>query len=68
VQFATISEAFAMGGHGVYVWFVFSVALLTAVALLVVPTVRNRRIEQDLLGAIKRQNRAAQGGEHAPGS
>jgi heme exporter protein D len=68
MQFDSISAALSMDGHGAYVWFVFVAALLVAVGLLVIPTLRHRRIARDQRGAIRRQQTNAVGDDNAPSS
>jgi len=44
LQFHSFAELFAMGGHGVYVWAVYGVAVLVMGALVVRPLRRHARI------------------------
>jgi heme exporter protein D len=55
VQFDSLAEVFSMGGHGGYVWFVYAVALVLVLMLLVGPVLRGRRIRRQLLGQMRRQ-------------
>ncbi|GMU45308.1 MAG: hypothetical protein AMXMBFR26_00900 [Porticoccaceae bacterium] len=43
LQFHSLAELFAMGGHGVYVWAVYGVAALVMGALVVRPLRRHAR-------------------------
>ncbi|MEH6556603.1 MAG: heme exporter protein CcmD [Oceanicoccus sp.] len=51
MQFDNFSDFMTMGGHGVYVWTVYGVALLVIAALVITPLRRDRRffIEQSML-------------------
>jgi heme exporter protein D len=68
VQFDSVAAALAMDGHGAYVWFVFAVAAMIAVALIVVPTLRHRRVASQTLGMIRRQQGQSMEERSAPGS
>jgi heme exporter protein D len=43
IQFASVHEILAMGGHGLYVWLAVTVSVAVLVALLVVPWQRHTR-------------------------
>jgi heme exporter protein D len=43
IQFASVYEILAMGGHGLYVWLAVTVSVAVLVALLVVPWQRHTR-------------------------
>ncbi len=51
MQFDSFSDFLTMGGHGVYVWTVYGVALLVLSVLIITPLRRDRRffIEQSML-------------------
>ncbi len=68
MQFDSLAAALSMGGHGPYVWFVFAAALLVALALLLLPRLRGRRIAREQLGRLAREARRREDGRHAPGA
>ncbi len=51
MQFDSFSDFLTMGGHGVYVWTVYGIALLVLSALVITPLRRDRRffVEQSML-------------------
>lgn len=51
MQFDSFSDFLTMGGHGVYVWTVYGVALLVLLVLIITPLRRDRRffLEQSML-------------------
>ena len=51
MQFDSFSDFLTMGGHGVYVWTVYGIALLVLLALVITPLRRDRRffVEQSML-------------------
>lgn len=54
-QFHSFAEALAMGGHGVYVWAVYGVAVLVMGALVVRPLRRHARTLAAVRGAPRRR-------------
>ena len=59
MAFDSVAAALEMGGHGGYVWFVYAVALLVVVFLLLSPVRASRQFFQDQRGRIRRDDRAA---------
>lgn len=57
LQFHSFAELFAMGGHGVYVWAVYGVAVLVMGALVVHPLRRHARTLAAVRGAPRRGER-----------
>jgi heme exporter protein D len=51
MQFDSFLDFLTMGGHGVYVWTVYGIALLVLSALVITPLRRDRRffVEQSML-------------------
>jgi len=55
LQFHSLAELFAMGGHGVYVWAVYGVAALVMGALVVRPLRRHARTLAAVRTALERE-------------
>ena len=54
VQFESVADALAMGGHGPYVWSVYLAASLVVLFLLLAPVRRSRRLRRDHRGRLRR--------------
>lgn len=55
LQFHSLAEALAMGGHGGYVWTVYGVAALVMGALVARPLLRHARLLATLRDAAARE-------------
>lgn len=57
--FDSVSAALAMDGHGGYVWAAYIVTALVIAALLVVPSLRRRRLVVEISAANRRADAVA---------
>lgn len=55
MQFDSVADFFAMGGHGVFVWTVYALTTVVLVALVVVPLRRKRRFWVEQAMRIRRE-------------
>lgn len=58
-QFSSFSEFIAMGGHGLYVWLSYSIALLVFIYNIVSVSMKRKRFFVDAKRRLKREKRAA---------
>jgi len=56
VQFESVSEFVAMGGHGLYVWLCYGVAVLVLLANLILPSIQRRVLLRDLSQRQRRES------------
>jgi heme exporter protein D len=56
-QFHSITEFLAMGGHGVYVWSAYGIALAVLVGLVAQPLRRSRAILEAVRQAVAREQK-----------
>lgn len=52
--FASLQDAFHMGGHGFYVWLSYGVTVVALVALTLIPLMARRRLLRDIAGRARR--------------
>lgn len=50
-----MSEFFAMGGHGIYIWSSYAVFLLVLLGDALAPRLRLRRVQRELAQRLRRQ-------------
>ena len=69
MQFESWSAAFEMGGHGVYIWPVYLLAVLVICVLLAGPAWRTRSVKIQQRSRLRREAaRREREGSHAPGA
>ena len=56
MQFDSLTALWQMGGHGPFVWSAYAIALITLLALVIVPLQRSRRIVAELRAGERRRN------------
>ena len=56
MQFESVSEFVAMGGHGLYVWLCYGVAVLVLLANLILPSIQRRVLLRDLSQRQRRES------------
>jgi heme exporter protein D len=59
MQFDSLQALWQMGGHGLFVWSAYAIALVTLLALVVVPVQRSRRVLNELRVSEQRRNARA---------
>lgn len=59
MQFDSLAEFIAMGGHGPYVWSVYAITTVVLVALVVAPLRRRRRFWAEQAMRLKREQQLA---------
>lgn len=57
MYFTSLNELFYMGGHGVYVWSVYAVAVCIIAALAISPLLRKRRFVRDETQRLRREGK-----------
>lgn len=57
MQFSSLNEFIAMGGHGFYVWLSYSVSLLLLVILLINSVQSNKKIKLNIKKKLKRDEK-----------
>lgn len=60
MQFDTISEFFAMGGYGFYVWLSYGVSAFLLFILIINSTYKNKVIKKHILQKQKREQKLRQ--------
>lgn len=55
MQFDSLQALWQMGGHGPFVWTAYAIALITLLALVVVPLQSSRRIVAELRAGEQRR-------------
>lgn len=59
MEFSTLSEFIAMGGHGPYVWLSYGLTALIIVFNVVQPMLRRRRLMKEQAQRLRREKRHA---------
>ncbi len=59
MQFDSLTALWQMGGHGPFVWTAYAIALITLLALVIVPLQRSRRIVAELRAGEQRRTARA---------
>ncbi len=57
MEFTSISEFFAMGGYGFYVWLAYGISFLSLIVLIVNTVNKRRTILQSVKQRIQREQR-----------
>lgn len=60
LQFDSLADFMAMGGHGAFVWAVYGITAIVLVGLAIAPLRRKRRFMQEQGMRLKREQVAAQ--------
>ncbi|MDB6062970.1 MAG: heme exporter protein CcmD [Verrucomicrobiaceae bacterium] len=60
MQFDSIAAAWAMGGHGPFVWSAYAITAFTLIALIVAPLQRQRRFFHEQRGIERRRQAQSQ--------
>jgi len=55
VSFDSISEFFAMGGHGLYVWLSYAIALTILILNIINPVMQKKKVLTDLARRLRRE-------------
>ena len=56
MQFDSLSDAIAMGGHGPYVWGAYAITLVVVMIILVRPIMATRQLQGEIRRASARQS------------
>ena len=56
MQFDSLSDAIAMGGHGPYVWGAYAITLVVVMIILVRPIMATRQMQGEIRRASARQS------------
>jgi len=59
VSFDSFSDFLAMGGHGLYVWLSYAIALFVIVINLVSPVLRKKQLVSELVRRLRREKNAS---------
>ena len=59
MYFDSLHAVMTMEGHGVCVWMAYLVAITVIAGVLIIPTLRRRRILQQLVGELRRAQHAS---------
>lgn len=60
MHFDSLADFLAMGGHGLYVWLAYSIALVIVVFNIASPILRKKQFMADYRKRLKREQRLAQ--------
>ncbi|WP_369601772.1 heme exporter protein CcmD [Hahella sp. SMD15-11] len=56
MAFESLSQFFAMGGHGLYVWLSYGVGLVVLIINWKLPGLRRRQVVREISQRIRREN------------
>ncbi|MBE9396417.1 heme exporter protein CcmD [Pontibacterium sp. N1Y112] len=59
MSFDSFSDFLAMGGHGLYVWLSYAIALFVIVINLVSPVLRKKQLVSELVRRLRREKNAS---------
>lgn len=59
MSFDSFSDFLAMGGHGLYVWLSYAIALFVIVINLVSPVLRKKQLISELVRRLRREKNAS---------
>lgn len=59
MSFDSFSDFLAMGGHGLYVWLSYAIALFVIVINLVSPVLRKKQLVSELIRRLRREKNAS---------
>ncbi|UTW49689.1 heme exporter protein CcmD [Bacterioplanoides sp. SCSIO 12839] len=65
MQFDSMTEFFAMGGHGFYVWLAYGLSSAIILLNILLPVIRRRRLIKEQAQRLRRE-RKSQERENAP--
>ncbi|MBO2614478.1 heme exporter protein CcmD [Shewanella algae] len=60
MQFQSLAEFFNMGGYAFYVWLAYGVTFVSLSLLILVSSMKKRRILQEIASKVQREERLAQ--------
>ncbi|MFW1677706.1 heme exporter protein CcmD [Pontibacter sp. JAM-7] len=55
MSFSSLSEFFAMGGHGLYVWLSYAIALVVLILNVINPVMQKKKVLADLSRRLRRE-------------
>ncbi|WP_286239933.1 heme exporter protein CcmD [Neptuniibacter halophilus] len=59
MSFDSFSDFIAMGGHGLYVWLSYAIALLVIVFNIVSPVLQRKKVISDLARRLRREKKSS---------
>lgn len=59
MSFESFSDFLAMGGHGLYVWLSYGIAIVLLVVNVVSPLLRKKQLLTELIRRMRRENNAS---------
>lgn len=59
MSFDSFSDFLAMGGHGLYVWLSYAIALFIILINLVSPVLRKKQLVSELIRRLRREKNAS---------
>lgn len=59
MSFDSFSAFLAMGGHGLYVWLSYAIAIVLFVINLVSPILRRKQLVSELIRRVRRENKTS---------
>lgn len=59
MSFESFSEFIAMGGHGLYVWLSYAIALAVFVINIVSPVLQKKKVFSDLSRRLRREKKSS---------
>ncbi|AXQ13907.1 MULTISPECIES: heme exporter protein CcmD [Shewanella] len=60
MQFQSLAEFFNMGGYAFYVWLAYGVTFVSLSLLILVSSMKKRRVLQEIASKVQREERLAQ--------
>ncbi|MCA0952275.1 heme exporter protein CcmD [Shewanella chilikensis] len=60
MQFQSLAEFFNMGGYAFYVWLAYGVTFVSLSLLILVSSMKKRRVLQEIVSKVQREERLAQ--------
>lgn len=59
MSFDSFSDFIAMGGHGVYVWLSYAIAVVVIVINIVGPVLQKKKVFSDLARRLRREKKSS---------
>lgn len=59
MSFDSFSDFIAMGGHGVYVWLSYAIAVVVIVINIVGPVLQKKKVFSDLTRRLRREKKSS---------
>ncbi|WP_415905121.1 heme exporter protein CcmD [Neptuniibacter sp. QD48_55] len=59
MSFDSFSDFVAMGGHGLYVWLSYAIALFVIVINIVNPALQKKKVISDLVRRLRREKKSS---------